>query len=256
MSYTVYLSGHSRFLISRAEYISKFSKAKDLQPIIQDNNDQEKKEEMNNEEEDSNKEPPSKRKKGKQRGMNKKRPRQPRPDRSTKLCSFTANGEECTRGDQCYFGHSIEKYLESKPPNIGENCIVFERFGKCNFGINCRFSKHHVDEGYKNIINEELFAKTQNLKTKDTLYKDLQVSLRKKKYPFPRSDQYLAALKQKSKPEPSSIHVVDEGEIRLRPCEKKKVSFTHLFLTLYFYPLHQLKPKHTVGYSTFHNSAS
>lgn len=192
---------------------------------------------MKNDEDDSSNpqsdEPPSKRKKGKQRGMNKKRPRQPRPDRSTKLCSFIANGKECSRGEQCHFGHSIEKYLESKPLDIGENCILFERFGKCNFGINCRFSKHHVDEEYKNIVNEELFAKTQHLRTKDTLYKDLQISLRKKKYSFPRSDQYLASLKQKAKAEPRSVCVVDEGEIRLRPCEKKKVSLSPVFIAMH-----------------------
>ncbi|XP_031566766.1 tRNA-dihydrouridine(47) synthase [NAD(P)(+)]-like [Actinia tenebrosa] len=226
-----------QFLISKAEYISKYSKGKDLpvQNNNQDKNDQENKQEMVTEEEDPNnqesEEPPSKRKKGKQRGMNKKRPRQPRPDRSTKLCSFIANGEECARGEQCHFGHSIQKYLENKPPDIGENCIVFERFGKCNFGINCRFSKNHIDEEYKNIVNEELFANKKHLRTKDTLYKDLQISLRKKKYSFPRSDQYLASLKQKSKAEPSNISVVDEGEIRLRPCEKKKIDFSDkLFL--------------------------
>lgn len=174
-------------------------------------------------------EPPHKKKKGK-RGMNKNRPRQPRPDNTSKLCSYTANGEQCLRGDKCFYGHSVEEYLKNKLPDIGSDCVVFKRFGKCSYGINCRFSQCHVDENFKSIVDEDLRSKMEHLKTKDTLRKDLQVSLRKKQYLFPRTDRYLSTLKtkfkgatQKSVESKPIGSVTDEDVVRLRPNEKKKV---------------------------------
>jgi hypothetical protein len=239
-TYVLYI--YSRYLIKKEAYKPVVKKDKDPKLNIEIKTDHQKRQEKDMEKEDlsdrKSEEPPCKKKKGK-RGMNKKRPRQPRPDHSSKLCSFIANGEECARYEKCFFGHSIQSYLENKLPDIGDNCIVYERFGKCHFGINCRFSKSHVNEDFGNIINEDLFAKTKDLKTKDTLYKDLQISLRKKKYSFPKSEKYLASLKQHSKAVPSSndttsidkgcVAATDEGVIRLRPCEKKKVGFKFKF---------------------------
>lgn len=212
-----------RFLLKKAMYI------RPTQPSVKSNQEQNA---QNSEEDRSNDQgPPNKKRKGK-RGMNKNRPRQPRPDQTSKLCSFISNGEECIRGDKCFFGHSVEEYLKSKQPDIGEKCIVHERFGKCTFGLNCRFSKSHIDDKFINIVNEELCSKMEHLKTKDTLKKELQISLRKKQYKFPSSDKYLSTLKQQYKgfsknDETKPVgSVTDEDTIKLRPSEKKKVKLS------------------------------
>lgn len=181
------------------------------------------------EDESSDQEPLSKKQKGK-RGMNKNRPRQPRPNNKTKLCSFIANGEECQRGEKCFFEHSLEEFMKIKQPDIGDKCAVFERFGKCPYGVNCRFGKSHLDDKNNNFVDEELYSKMQHLKTKDTLKKELQIALRKRQYKFPRTAKYLATLSKdykgfsknnnESKPVGS---VTNEDSITLRPNEKKKV---------------------------------
>lgn len=211
-----------------------------IHPLVLQEKAEQKSEEQ--EERSSDQEPPSKKKKGK-RGMNKNRPRQPRPDHKTKLCSFIANGEECKRGENCYFEHSVGEFIKIKQPDIGDKCIVFERFGKCPYGLNCRFSKSHIDDKHNNIVNEELCSKMQHLKTKDTLKKELQIALRKRQYKFPRTAKYLAALGQDYKGFTKNNNegkpfgsVTDEDAIKLRPSEKKKVQcdyYVLLFLLQY-----------------------
>lgn len=188
-------------------------------------------------EDDGSGEPPPKKKK---RGMNKNRPRAAKLDFKQQLCTSIAKGEECSYGDEkCKYLHDIKKYMENyKPPDIGETCVNFEKFGKCIYGVTCRYGKKHISKSFENIVNTESYDESSPLRTKSVLSKDLTFSLRKKKYEFPKADTYLkhlAKVKAEGKPyselgsllrigEKAEGAVTDEDVIKLRPEEKKKVS--------------------------------
>ena len=205
---------------------SEASKDKETQSTNEDN------------EEGESGEPPAKKKK--KRGMNKNRPRAAKLDSKQQLCTSIAKGEKCGYGDdKCRYMHDIKAYMENyKLPDIGETCVNFEKFGKCIFGVTCRYGKSHISKGLKNVVNKELYEETAPLRTKTVLSKELMIALRKKKYEFTNSDTFLKQLaKVKAEGKPNSElgslskiceipegAVADDDVIKLRPEEKKKVN--------------------------------
>lgn len=192
---------------------------------------------------DNQEEPPAKRRK--QRGMNKNRPRAVQLDFKQQLCGSVSRGDKCEYGDRCRYLHDAIEYVSKyKLPDVGDSCVHFEKFGKCIFGLTCRYGKKHITESFQNIVNLELYEKTAALRTKNVLSRDLVVSLRKKTYPFPRSGEYLKHLqKVKDEGHPNNElgslvrhagAVTDEDVIRLRPEEKRKINFAD---KLYLAPL-------------------
>lgn len=75
--------------------------------------------------------------------------------------------------------------------DIGEICINFEKFGKCIFGVICRYGKNYILKSFKNIVNEELYEKIVFLRIKIVLSKELVFVLRKKKYEFVNLDIFV-----------------------------------------------------------------
>jgi len=47
--------------------------------------------------------------------------------------------------------------LKEKPSDIGDQCILFDKLGKCPFGFSCRYLNAHYKDG-KIVINEELVS--------------------------------------------------------------------------------------------------
>ena len=33
----------------------------------------------------------------------------------------------------------------SSEPDLGNRCVLFEKYGHCNYGFNCRFGESHID---------------------------------------------------------------------------------------------------------------
>ena len=169
--------------------------------------------------------------------MNKARHRAAKLDFSQQLCTSVVKGELCAYGENCRYLHDIEKYVtDHKLPDIGETCVNFEKYGKCIYGITCRYGKKHISQNYENIVNEELYKETAPSMTRTVLSKELTFSLRKKQYEFPKADTFLAQLakvkaegKEYSelgslqRPCPKSAGAItDEDVIKLRPQETKK----------------------------------
>ncbi|KAL9968305.1 hypothetical protein ACROYT_G026664 [Oculina patagonica] len=235
----------------KKQYLKKTAKCAPSKAILDESKASEGKEipstSKEKNEDDGSGEPPAKKKK---RGMNKNRPRAAKLDFKQQLCTSIAKGEECSYGDEkCKYLHDIKKYMENyKPPDIGETCVNFEKFGKCIYGVTCRYGKKHISESFENIVNTELFDESIPLRTKSVLGKDLTFSLRKKKYEFPKAETYLkhlAKVKAEGKPyselgsllrigEKAAGAVTDEDVIKLRPEEKKKINFAD---KLYLAPL-------------------
>ncbi|KAJ8920674.1 hypothetical protein NQ315_004813 [Exocentrus adspersus] len=143
--------------------------------------------------------PPAKRQKlsnramKKLKGQNKSRGPTFRIAKEQELCNSLVHiveGEEipkCTR-NKCQFLHNIEKYLESKPKDIGDTCYNYQTFGICSRGLACRFGSEHITQKGKNKIDKEKVQTYSVPHTKNQLQHDLQLSLRKKSYNFDLSE--------------------------------------------------------------------
>ncbi|XP_034975923.1 tRNA-dihydrouridine(47) synthase [NAD(P)(+)]-like [Zootoca vivipara] len=133
------------------------------------------------------------------RGQNKGRPcMKPTHYEKNRLCPSVVQerADKCFFGSRCRFLHSVKEYMATKPPDLGDSCILFKMFGRCMYGVTCRFAATHLGEDYENVVNEGLLKQREgNPPTvKNSLGKDLQQQLRKKKFPFDKSSQYLCRL--------------------------------------------------------------
>ncbi|KAM6104806.1 LOW QUALITY PROTEIN: tRNA-dihydrouridine(47) synthase [NAD(P)(+)]-like [Pterocles gutturalis] len=82
-----------------------------------------------------------------------------------------------------------------KPPDLGRSCVLFETFGKCIYGVTCRFAQAHLGDSCQNIVNTDLAKQWEGKSlVRNNLSKDLQHQLRKRKFSFKRADKYLRGL--------------------------------------------------------------
>ncbi|XP_037651494.1 tRNA-dihydrouridine(47) synthase [NAD(P)(+)]-like [Sebastes umbrosus] len=131
------------------------------------------------------------------RGQNKSRPhKKPTTYDEKRLClSVIQDNRECPYGDKCNFHHSVSEYFATKPADIGESCYLYDTFGKCAYGLSCRFAKAHTTPDFKTMENAELIkANEGRTAVKNSLSKDLQNRLRKRSVAFEKSAEYLETL--------------------------------------------------------------
>ncbi|XP_028256643.1 tRNA-dihydrouridine(47) synthase [NAD(P)(+)]-like [Parambassis ranga] len=206
------------------------------------------------------------------RGQNKSRPHtKPTAYDEKRLCLSVLQKVKCHYGDKCHFYHDIAEYMASKPADIGESCYLYETYGKCTYGLSCRFAKAHTTPDFKTMEREDLIkAYEGRTLVKNSLTKDLQNRLRKRSVAFKKSAEYLKTLSnnkekgeqrgnghacaaevdragktqdasteaQASPEEQPQVKTMgpltDTDVIKLRPCEKKQVDFKD---KLYLAPL-------------------
>uniref|UniRef100_A0A8C4F566 tRNA-dihydrouridine(47) synthase [NAD(P)(+)] n=1 Tax=Dicentrarchus labrax TaxID=13489 RepID=A0A8C4F566_DICLA len=198
------------------------------------------------------------------RGQNKSRPHtKPTTYDEKRLClSVLQDNRECPFGDKCHFHHDIAEYMATKPADIRESCYLHDTFGKCAFGLTCRFAKAHTTPDFKTMENAELIKACEGkTPVKNSLSKDLQNRLRKRSVSFKKSAEYLKTLsdnrdkreergngemtkdvlksikvlnRYKQPPVKTIGPLTDVDVIKLRPCEKKQVDFQD---KLYLAPL-------------------
>ncbi|XP_077404711.1 tRNA-dihydrouridine(47) synthase [NAD(P)(+)]-like [Vanacampus margaritifer] len=207
------------------------------------------------------------------RGQNKSRPhKKPQSYEEKRLCAYARqDNRECPYGDKCHFYHDVAVYLANKPADIGERCHVFDTFGKCAYGLSCRFAKAHTTAELKSAENADVVKSCEGRRPlRNSLSKELQNQLRKHSVAFDKSAAYLKALNdskekkeqgngaadlladsttktkcestdaetQVSAEKPSTVRTVgvltDVDVIKLRACEKKQVDFRD---KLYLAPL-------------------
>lgn len=135
----------------------------------------------------------------KARGQNKNRPHM-KPNQyehDRKLCTSVVREHpgKCYYGEKCRFLHDVSEYLALKPADIGENCYLYDTYGRCQYGISCRYAQSHIGPDNKNLIKEDLIKMWETkVIVKNTIGKELQHILRKKKFSFPKSEQYLKVI--------------------------------------------------------------
>jgi hypothetical protein len=123
--------------------------------------------------------------KRKGRGQNKNR-KSLKVNEKIKLCQAILHGRECKYGGACKFSHNKDEFLQLKAADLEGPCPTQAVAGFCKFGLGCRFSTTHVlFEGYRPSRETE----------RNSLDANVMISLRKHKYPFPRTDAFFAANK-------------------------------------------------------------
>ena len=156
------------------------------------------------------------------------------------LCKSRAHANEldplkCPFGEKCKFEHDIRKYLKDGKredlDTFNGICPVWQVKGKCNYGWSCRFAGSHCNEvecedGRKELVLLENVEKQTNGTTERVRDQDEggfgvanmvsvgdKITLRKKKYPTIKSDQYLKWLDIRTNEEkkPNVIEADDEG---------------------------------------------
>ena len=118
------------------------------------------------------------------------------------------SASRCFYGDRCRFLHDVGHYLETKPADLGPSCVLFETFGRCPYGVTCRFAGAHLGPEGQNLVREGL---VQAPPIRNGLDKALQQQLRKRKIHFKRAEQALRQLSRGPLPGPTPEATVPEG---------------------------------------------
>ena len=124
-------------------------------------------------------------------GRNKKRPKGKRVDASEKICQAIIRDQTCSYGSTCKFSHDKQKFMDTKPPDISDQCYTFNTYGICTFGLACRFGSAHVTSDLKNVVKEDFDETKLKSAVKNVLKKENQVLLWKRKYDFTKADEII-----------------------------------------------------------------
>ncbi|NWI78428.1 DUS3L synthase, partial [Dryoscopus gambensis] len=132
------------------------------------------------------------------RGQNKSRPcMKPNCYEQSRLCPSVTQGcaGQCHFGPRCRFLHDVSEYLARKPADLGRRCVLFDTFGRCPYGVTCRFGRAHLGDGHQNLVNAALAQQWEGkLLVRNSLSKDLQQRLRKRKFSFQKAEEFLRGL--------------------------------------------------------------
>ncbi len=117
------------------------------------------------------------------KGMNKKRPRDERPDVAEQVCPQVIQDRPC-KYEQCRYSHDIVGFLAHRPKDLAERCYTYDQYGFCSYGINCRFGMCHIDKSTgDNLRRNDPPPKVQQPPL-NTMSSASLVQLRKNKFVF------------------------------------------------------------------------
>ncbi|KAF2980155.1 hypothetical protein EK904_010583, partial [Melospiza melodia maxima] len=105
-------------------------------------------------------------------------------------------GGQCHFGPRCRFLHDVSQYLAAKPADLGQRCVLFDTFGRCPYGVTCRFGQAHLGDGHQNLVNASLVQQWEGkVLVRNGLSKELQQQLRKRKFSFHKAEEFLRGLR-------------------------------------------------------------
>uniref|UniRef100_A0A8D2MR30 Dihydrouridine synthase 3 like n=1 Tax=Zonotrichia albicollis TaxID=44394 RepID=A0A8D2MR30_ZONAL len=69
-------------------------------------------------------------------------------------------------------------------------------FGRCPYGVTCRFGQAHLGDGHQNLVNASLVQQWEGkVLVRNGLSKELQQQLRKRKFSFHKAEEFLRGLR-------------------------------------------------------------
>lgn len=153
--------------------------------------------------------------KKKLKGQNKARGPTFQRDCTKELCMRVLNNlngtgiEKCDK-KECSFLHDVEEYLKIKPKDVGPTCYNYELSGNCLWGVTCQFGSTHITAEGKNVVDEKKYTKYQMTSPhiKNHLPKELQMSLKKKKYNFELTEKIISYNDSLKKNQVSSMNIL------------------------------------------------
>ncbi|KFV06106.1 tRNA-dihydrouridine(47) synthase [NAD(P)(+)]-like, partial [Pterocles gutturalis] len=124
-----------------------------------------------------------------------------------------------------------------KPPDLWRSCVLFKTFGKCIYGVTCRFAQAHLGDGCQNIVNTDLAKQWEG----KSLGRNKVSNCTTAQESLGDGPEGPAVLEQGEDPNPAALQsrsptggeeapsiptvgpLTDEDVIKLRSCEKKKL---------------------------------
>ena len=148
------------------------------------------------------------------------------------MCPTIVREETCNFGDRCKFSHDRAKFMATKLPDISEHCYVFDTYGKCPFGLTCRFASSHLTEEFKNVTTDKYDKAKFSNTVQNVLKKENQFQLWKRKYDFAKAEKVIDEMgwrnpkdKQRSNnKEKSKEKQADTGSTELNVENESKVA--------------------------------
>lgn len=106
------------------------------------------------------------------------------------LCFFAVRGgpDKCPYQEGCKHSHDLVGYLARRPVDLHPRCYMFDTYGRCFYGLLCRFGQSHVDP----VTGQNLIDSANQRPYLEPLNKYppmLKHLLRRKKYDYTLSDQ-------------------------------------------------------------------
>uniref|UniRef100_A0A5S6QZ32 tRNA-dihydrouridine(47) synthase [NAD(P)(+)] n=1 Tax=Trichuris muris TaxID=70415 RepID=A0A5S6QZ32_TRIMR len=130
------------------------------------------------------------------RGVNRDRPYDVRSPLESKVCSFILSNTTCPYGEKCRYLHDTSSYLETKPTDLEGACPLFSKYGKCRFGISCRFAGQHAGADFSSSADLGLDGVGFDGSEFNLLTLDLRKQLMKRKYDFCRACEGVSSIRR------------------------------------------------------------
>lgn len=175
----------------------------------------------------------------KRRGRNKKRPRDAKIDLSKKACLSFMRGELCPFGEKCRYSHDLKELMAARLPDLievpanketGLRCPKFRLYGICEFGLTCRVGSEHISPSTGENLRREVDCLSPPVT--NLLKKDVQLQLRRKKYPFVCKRHF--EVEEQEKTDKLSLQV---KETNLEPFPRKERKLIDFRGKVYVAPL-------------------
>ena len=155
-------------------------------------------------------------------GQNKKRPRDAHVPDEVKACLAMIRGDEC-KFVNCRYSHDIKDMLANRPDDIVEittGCPRFKISGYCEYGLMCRLGATHLNMATGENLRQDVPEEVQRTSmVTNTMSKELQTLLRKKKFPFQKDQP------RKKQETNGDMHNTDDYTTPLPSKERKLVDF-------------------------------
>ena len=147
----------------------------------------------------------------------------------TQYCRSVRTGGPCTR-KECKFSHDVDQLLKDKGPDIEGRCYVFDKFGKCPFGVDCRWGGCHLDAETHENLTKDAEPDAGQYEAINSMYsnedkRQVMFELSRKRYTFsPATEKVVREVQQLSN---NRVHQSEEERVLMK--ERNEEMYTSIY---------------------------